>query len=133
MIIQGCIAPMAVRHRQSHKPINLAHGYVGERSNRNPMEDPVNPYCKHPNLGSNFQQAHSDRPKRPDRQINGIPSIGALRLVNGPESVARWHNRRPAIRKPQPLNDHYLKDIGLNRSEIVSSAEEIIEVNTHLS
>ena len=64
----------------------------------------MNTYYKHPNLYSNFQQAHADR-----------------------------HKRRTAIRKLQALNDHYLKDIGLDRSEIVSSIEEIIKMDTPLS
>ena len=84
----------------------------------------MNPYYEPPNLGSSFQQAHADRPERPGRQIDGIPSIGALRLVNGLESavrrsvggISRWRQRRIAIRKLQALSDHHLADIGLDRS-----------------
>lgn len=83
-----------------------------------------------PNLGSSFQQAHADRP---GREIDGIPSIRALRLVNGLESavrrsvggISRWRRRRTLIRKLQALSDHYLTDIGLDRSQIVSTVEEI--------
>ena len=99
------------------------------------MEDSMKPYYELPNLGSSFQQAHADRPERPGRQIDGIPSIGALRLVNGLESavrrsvggISRWRQRRTAIRELQALSDHHLTDIGLDRSQIVSTVEEIIE------
>ena len=101
----------------------------------------MNTNNEHPNLGSCFQQAHADRPERPGRLTDRISSIGALRLVSGLESViswsvggiSRWRHRRTAICKLQALNDHYLKDIGLDRSEIVSSVEEIIKMGTHLS
>ncbi len=98
----------------------------------------MNPCYELPNLGNSFQQAHADRPERPERpghQIDGIPSIGALRLVNGLESavrrsvggISRWRQRRIAIRELQALSDHHLTDIGLDRSQIVSMVEEIIE------
>ena len=101
----------------------------------------MNPYYKHLNLCSNFQQAHADRPGRPGRQTDRIPGISALRLVNSLDSavrwsvggISRWRQRRTAIRKLQALNDHYLKDIGPDRFEIVSSVEEIIKMDTHLS
>ena len=99
------------------------------------MVDSMNPYYELSNLGNSFQQAHADRPDRPGRQIDGTPSIGALRLVNGLESavrrsvggISRWRQRRTAIRELQALSDHYLTDIGLDRSQIVSTVEEIIE------
>ena len=50
----------------------------------------MNPYYKHLNLCSNFQQAHADRPGRPGRQTDRIPSISVLRLVNGLDSAVRW-------------------------------------------
>jgi len=92
----------------------------------------MNPYYELPKLGSNFQQAHADRPQRPDRQIDGFPSIWALRLVNGLELavrrsfgwISRWRQRRTTIRKLQALSDHYLLDIGLDRPQIVSTVEE---------
>ncbi len=95
----------------------------------------MNPYYALPNLGSSFQQAHADRPERPGRQIDGISSIGALRLVNGLESavrrsvggISRWRQRRTAIRELQALSEHPPRDIGLDRSQIVSTVEEIIE------
>ncbi len=99
------------------------------------MEDSVNPYYEPPNFGSSFQQAHADPPEQPGRQIDGIPSIGALRLVNGLETtvrrsaggIFRSRQRRTAIREFQALNDHHLTDIGLDRSKIVSTVEEVIE------
>ncbi len=95
----------------------------------------MNPYCELPNLGSSFQQTHAGQPKRPGRQIGAIPSIGALRLVNGLKSavrrsagvISRWRQRRTAIRELQALSDHHLTDIGLDRSQIVTTVEEIIE------
>ena len=98
----------------------------------------MNPNNVHPNLRSNFQQALTERP---GRQIDGIPGIGALRLVNCVESairwsagwISRWRRRRIGIRKFQALNDHYLKDIGLDRSEIVWSVKETIRLDTHWS
>ncbi len=62
--------------------IDLNHGYVGERSNRNPMEASMNPYYELPNLGRSFQQARADRLERPGCRIDGIPSIGALRRLS---------------------------------------------------
>ncbi len=95
----------------------------------------MNPYYELPNFGSTFQQAHAGRPDRPGRQIDGIISTGVLRLVNGLESavrwsvgrISRWRQRRTAIRELQALSDHYLTDIGLDRSLIVSTVEEIVK------
>jgi len=99
------------------------------------MEVSMIPCCKPHNLSSGLQLAHAGRRERLGRQIDGIPGTGALRRVNGLEAavrqsvgwISRWRQRRSAIRKLQALNDHYLKDIGLDRSEIVSSVENIIE------
>jgi len=90
-----------------------------------------------PNLAGGIQQADADLPERPGHQIDGILSIGALRLVNGLESavrrsvggVSRWRQRRTAIRELQALSDHYLTDIGLDRSQIVSTVEKIVETS----
>ncbi len=97
----------------------------------------MNPNYEPPNPGGSFRQAHADRPGRPSRQINGSPSIGALRLVDGLKSavrriaggISRWRQRRTAIRELQALSDHYLKDIGLDRAQIVSTVEEIIKTS----
>jgi uncharacterized protein YjiS (DUF1127 family) len=102
------------------------------------MEDSMNPYYELPNLGSSFQQAHADRP---GRQIDRLLSIGALRLVNGLGSavrrsvgvISRWRQRRTAIRELQALSDHQLTDIGLDRSQIVSTVEEMIETGGQYS
>ena len=93
----------------------------------------MNAYYELPNPGSGFQQAHADRTERPGRRIDRILSIGALRLVNGSAlrrsvgGISRWRQRRTAIRELQALSDHHLTDIGLDRSRIVSTVEEIIE------
>lgn len=100
----------------------------------NPSYELSNPNCSP-------QQAHagrpnwSNRPERPARQIDGILSISALRLVKGVASVVRrsggvifrWYQRHTANRELRALSDHYLKDIGLDRSQIVSPFEETIE------
>ena len=100
------------------------------------MEDSLNPYYELRNLCNRLQQAHADRPERPGRQIDGTPSICDLRLVNGLESavcrsvgwISRWRRRRTAIRELQASSDHYLTEIGLDRSQIVSTVEEIIKI-----
>ncbi len=92
----------------------------------------MNHYHELPTLDISFQQA---RAERPGRQIERIPSISALRLLKGVESafrwsvgrVSRWRHRRTAIRKLQALSDHHLTDIGLDRSQVVSPAEEFIK------
>ena len=93
--------------------------------------------CYEPcNLGSSFQQDHVGRRGRQiDGQIDGIPGIGALRLVNGLKSavrrsvgvISRWRQGRRAARELQALSDHYLTDIGLDRSQIVPRVEKMIE------
>ena len=93
----------------------------------------MNAYYELPNLGSSFQQAHADRTERPGRQINAILSIGVLRLVNGSALrrslgwISLWRRRRTAIRELQALSDHHLADIGLDRSQIVSTVEKTIK------
>ena len=94
----------------------------------------MSPYYELSNLDSRFQWTHADRPERPGQQIDGVMSIGVLRLINGLESavrrsvggISRWRQRRTAIRELQALSDHYLTDIGLDRSQIVSTVEEMI-------
>lgn len=95
----------------------------------------MNAYCKPPNLASSFQQASAGRPERARRQIDGLASIDALRLFHGLEAavrrgvggISRWRRRRTAIRELQALSDRHLTDIGLDRTQIVSQVEEIIE------
>jgi uncharacterized protein YjiS (DUF1127 family) len=97
------------------------------------MEDSMNAYYELTNPGSTFQQAHADRTERPDRQIDAILSIGALRQVNGTALrrglgwISLWRQRRTAIRELQTLIDHHLADIGLDRSQIVSTVEKVIK------
>ena len=81
------------------------------------------PYQRHPNSGGSFQQ------------LDGPPGIRVLRLFSSLESLARqtagwisrWCRRRADARKLQALSDHYLRDVGLDRSQIVSPFERIIE------
>ncbi len=95
----------------------------------------MNPYYELSNLGSSSRQAQADRPERPARQVDGFLGIGASRLVNGlvwavrrsVGGISRWRHRRTAIRELQALSEHYLTDIGLERSQIVSTVDEIIE------
>lgn len=66
-----------------------------------------------------------------------LPNLGiaALRLVNGLDSearrcvggITRWRQRRATIREFQVLSDHLLTDIGLDRSRIVATVEEVVE------
>ncbi len=98
----------------------------------------MKPYYVLPHLGSSVQQAHTDRSKRPGRRIDGIPSFRTFRLVNDLESAlrrnvdgfSRRRQRRRAIRELQGLSDHDLTDIGLDRSQIVSTVEAIIETRS---
>jgi uncharacterized protein YjiS (DUF1127 family) len=97
------------------------------------MEDSMNAYYELTNPGSSFQQAHADRTEQPGRQINAILRIGALRLVDGSALrrslgwISLWRRRRTAIRELQALSDHHLADIGLDRSQIVSTVEKTIK------
>jgi uncharacterized protein YjiS (DUF1127 family) len=90
-----------------------------------------------PSVCSSIRQARADRPEQPDCQIERLPSTGTLRLIKVLESafrrsvdgISHWRRRRTAIRELQALSDHHLKDIGLDRSQIVSTVEEMIETN----
>lgn len=90
----------------------------------------MKPGHKHPKLDSSFQKA---RAGRPDRQVSRIPGIDLVWLVNGLKSavclsavsIYRWHQQCTMIRKLQALSDHHLRDIGLNRTDIVSYVEKI--------
>lgn len=98
----------------------------------------MNPYLELPNLGSGLPSAHRGQAEQPDRQIDGLLSIGILRLVNGLESalqrftgaLSHWHRRRIAIRELQRLNAHHLADIGLERNQIISTVEQMLEEKT---
>jgi len=88
-----------------------------------------------PNSGSCLQRAPAYWPKQRGCRTGRNPSIRALRLVDVLASavrrsvrvISRWRRRRAAIRELRALNDHYLRDIGLDRSRIVSTVEEILE------
>lgn len=88
-----------------------------------------------PDLGGSLQQAHSEPSERPGRQLDAIPRFGALRPVKSLASafrrlaggISRWRRRRSSIRELQALSAHHLADIGLDRSQIVSTVEALIE------
>lgn len=88
-----------------------------------------------PNPGSSFQQAQTVLPERPSCQIDRIQHIGALRRANGLEAIirrivsgiSRWHRRGIAIRQLRSLGDQRLADIGLDRSQIVSTVDKMIK------
>lgn len=56
------------------------------------------------------------------RQANEVRGIWLLQLA---DRISDWYQRRALIRQLQNLNDHYLKDIGLERDEIVSFVKGI--------
>ena len=115
--------------------INLRHRQAGEQADPNPIDDSMKPPDELADLAGSLQRARAGRPRRPGRQIGGLPSIGAWRLVNGLVSalrravgaVSRWRRRRGAIRMLQALSDHHLRDIGLDRSQIMSRVEVTTE------
>ncbi|WP_367575975.1 DUF1127 domain-containing protein [Pelagibius sp. Alg239-R121] len=72
------------------------------------MEDSMNPAYQLSNPGKRFRQS----PAAISRIIKGI---------------ARWHRRRTTIRELQNLSDYCLTDIGLDRSQIVSMVEALID------
>jgi uncharacterized protein YjiS (DUF1127 family) len=98
----------------------------------------MNPCNEHTNPCNSLQKAHTDPQKQLNRQIDGIFGFSTFRLINGLESIVRrcvgrishWRERHIMIRKLQALNEHYLKDIGLERSEIISMVEGVIGMDT---
>lgn len=94
----------------------------------------MNSDCELPDPSSRLRQAYAERAGPSERRIDGFPRISTLRLIKGVESairrcvggVSRWRRRRTAIRELQALSDHYLTDVGLERSQIVSTVEEMM-------
>ena len=70
--------------------------------------------------GGSFRQAHAEPLERP---LKGLAS--AFRRLAG--GIARWRRRRRAIRELQALSAHHLADIGLDRAQIVSTVEALLE------
>ena len=94
--------------------------------------------CKqHSNLCSSFTQSQVNRQRQPGLKIEGLMGAILFRYRYSQQSLIRcsdkwishWRARRIMIRRLQALNDHYLKDIGLERSDIVSMVEQAIELN----
>jgi len=103
----------------------------------------MNPYYELPTLNNAFHPVQTDwrsgpewsaRPAQAGRQIDEILSIATLRLIKGVATVARsstaWltrrHRRRTAIRELQSLSDYYLADIGLTRSQIAETVDQMM-------
>lgn len=83
---------------------------------------------EHSPPGISFQHDHGERR---DRAIGRLLKNGARRLVNWLSSAFRWislwRRKRSTVRELQQLNNHYLKDIGLDPAQIASSVDEIID------
>ena len=94
----------------------------------------MNPGNQRSRPGKRSQLAATDVSGRPGVPNIAVPGIGVLRLIHCVVSTlhrsvdwaCRWHQRRIGIRKLRALNDHYLADIGLDRSGIVAYVEESI-------
>lgn len=69
--------------------------------------------------------------ERPSHLQDGVQNLSLGGLLQGAlwaprmciDYVIRWNRRRATIRSLQALNDHYLADIGLDRSQIVATVE----------
>lgn len=100
----------------------------------------MNPCNEHTTHCNSLQMPHKEQSRQSNRPVGGIIGISALLLTYGLKAIARrsvewfslWREQRFMIRKLQALSDHYLKDIGLERSEIVSMVKEVTEMNTKL-
>ena len=94
----------------------------------------MNSDCELSDPSSCLRQVHAGRAGPSESRIAGFPSLGTVRLIKGLESavrhcadgISRWRRRRTAIRELQALSDHYLTDVGLERSQIVSTVEKMI-------
>ncbi len=53
------------------------------------------------------------------RLVRGIVGI----IAQGTETLQRWHRRRVAYRALMALNDHLLRDIGLDRAQIPAAVD----------
>ena len=97
----------------------------------------MNPYYELPNLGNNFRRRSAANDEGGAVNIDSLLSVATLRLVNGLEqavaAVTRWRRRRAAVRELSALSDHHLADIGLHRSQIQSTVEEIDETGAQPS
>lgn len=91
------------------------------------------------NLDDGLHRFHAHGPERTGRKAEETPGT-ALRwfadelkqAVHGAAGwISHWRQRRAAIRELQGLNDHYLKDIGLERSEITSAVDGLPENGGH--
>ncbi len=89
----------------------------------------MNAPFKHPAIHSNFLPTHLDHLDWSDQQPGETRKPGTFRSIDlllllirqSVSWIARRHRRHTAV---QALNDHYLKDIGLDRDQILSSVEK---------
>ena len=99
----------------------------------------MNSGLKQLNLGESLLQAHTHRAEQTGRTVNAAPGIALSSFAKAARNIGRrgvglilqWRKRRAAIRELQGLNDHYLKDIGLDRSRITSAVDGILENGGH--
>ncbi|WP_282610268.1 DUF1127 domain-containing protein [Pelagibius sp. Alg239-R121] len=71
------------------------------------------------NPGRCLDQSPAAQPEHLER-----PELALRRIVG---AISRWQRRRAAIRELRALDDYHLMDIGLERFQIVSAVEEMIE------
>lgn len=94
----------------------------------------MKPCYESPDSNGSCQQARPGRSGSPGLHLTTRLASGASRKAGGLELavqwsirfVRRWHRRRAAIRVLESLSDHYLRDIGLDRSQITSRVERDI-------
>ena len=63
--------------------------------------------------------AKTGRAQAVRRLVRGIVGI----IAQGAEALRRWHRRRVAYRALMALNDHLLRDIGLDRAQIPAAVD----------
>ncbi len=97
----------------------------------------MNPDCAHSNLGGRRDRRRSDRREGPGLWLPELPFVAASRFSGGLTSAAlravgglsRHCRRRAAIRKLRAMSDAALRDIGLDRSQVVSPVEALLETS----
>ena len=99
----------------------------------------MNSSFKQLNLDDSLHQFHDHRAERLSRESDETSNIVFRWFADEVKQlvrrvalwISRWRQRRAAIRELQLLNDHYLKDIGLERSQIASALDELPESGGH--
>ncbi len=91
------------------------------------------------NFEDSLHHDHAYRTERTGRVSGETPLIAIAGFARGLEQLVRrtvvrivqWRRRRATIRELQTWSDHYLKDIGLERSQIASAVDGIPESGGH--